>query len=196
MKSDKILDKDFAESIQEYFFEKEEIEWEGVPNPGFSITFFEFEGMVLPFIFTVSLFFCTYFYLEGNFLGFCLAIIICVSTLIIPEIFKYHRRINTKYAFTKNRVFFQLWRRGKSSVHIVDLADIEKVTYVAYEDKDGILYFFLKAKPDFFTYDFDKIERRHHPTFEMIPNVIEVHKTLEGLIKKRKKDKELEGGEN
>lgn len=201
MNKGNVLDDDFNSQFQEYLLEKEGIEWEGKPNPKFSITLLEIGGhhdvmtgptSILGFLLMGILFGCYKFYSTGNWVGFFLTLIIGITVILIPDIIKNERKKNTKYAFSRNRVFFQLWRWGKKSIHFIDLADIGKINYQEYDDKSGIIHFLPKKPFDFFTYDFVSGSRRFYPTFEMVPDVIELQKRLEELRKDRIKRKTVE----
>lgn len=181
--------------------EKNEIEWEGSPKPKFSITFLEMGGYhdiptgptsILGFVFAGTFGGCYKFYNDGNWIGFFLILILGISIIVIPDIIKNKRKTNTKYAFTKDKIFFQLWHWGKKSTHFIDLADVGQINYEEYEDKSGTIHFLSKKPFDFFTYDFVLGNRRFHPTFEMIPNVVELQQRLESLRNDRIKRKAVE----
>ncbi len=138
MSVDNILDDDFNDHIQKYLMDKEGIEWEGSPKPKFSITLLELGGhhdvmtgptSIFGFLIVGIILGCYKFYSDGNWLGFLLTIIIGIGIILIPDIIKNERKKNTKYAFTKNRVFFQLWRWGKKSTHFIEFADVGQITY-------------------------------------------------------------------
>lgn len=190
----KILDLDFVNQVQEKLLEQEVIEWEGQPKPKFSITLLEMGGhydamtgptSIFGFVLAGILFACYMFYKDGNWIGIFLSIVIGIFAILLPDIIKNERKKNTKYAFTKNRVFFQLWRWGKKSIHSIDLADVGQINYQEYDDKSGVIHFLPKKPFDFYTYDFIGGERRFYPTFEMIPDVLELQKRLEELRKDR-----------
>lgn len=199
MEPEKILDKGFGQQIQEYLFEKEEIEWQGSPNPKFSITLLEQEGYydvmtgpssILGYILGGMAVGGYLFYTHDNWVGFVLTMLIGLAIIASPDILKNIRKKKTRYAFTKNRVFFKLWRWGKESVHIIDLADIVKITWQEYEDKSGVIHFFPNKSLDFYTYDFVTSRRRDYPTFEMVPNVIELTNQIENFRKERIREKQ------
>lgn len=198
MKPEIILDEGWGQQIQDYLSEKEGIEWEGSPNPKFSITLLESEGYydvrtgptsTLGFILGGMAIGGYLFYTHENWMGFILTMLIGLGLIASPDIVKHIRKKKTRYAFTKNRVFFKLWRWGKERVHIIDLADIVKITWQEYEDKSGTAHFFTNKPPGFYTYDFVTGRRRDYPTFEMVPDVIELTSRLESLRKERIKHK-------
>ena len=201
MPKENLLDDDFNRQIQEYLLEKEGIEWEGNPVPKFSITLLELGGhydvmtgptSIFGFILAGMLFACYTFYSAGNWIGIILTLIIGIAIILIPDFIKNERKKNTKYAFSKNRVFFQLWRWGKKSVHFIDLADVAQINHQEYEDKSGVLHFLPKKPFDFYTYDFIAGNRRFYPTFEMIPDVLKLQEKLEILRKDRVRRKAAE----
>ena len=194
MNNEKLLDGDFSNRMQTHLFEKEEIEWEGSPRPGFSITLLESGGYydaisgptsIFGLVLGITLIGCYFFYSSGNILGCLATLVIGVSVVLIPDIIKNKRKKNTRYAVTKNRVFFELWRWGKQSIHFIDLAEVENISYQEYADKSGIIHFMARKPFDFDTYDFGAGNRRIYPTFEMVPNVVELQKRLEMLRKDR-----------
>ncbi|MEZ5045215.1 MAG: hypothetical protein R2828_35300 [Saprospiraceae bacterium] len=183
-------------------FEQEGIEWEGKPNPKFSLTLFELGGhydvmtgatSILGFVFGGMLIFGYVFYRQGNWVAFALTMIIGLAIIVIPDILKHERKKHTQYAFTKNRVFFQLWWWGKKSIHFIDFADVGQITYEEYGDKSGVLHFLPKTPFNFFTHDFETGKKRFYPTFEMIPNVVELQKKLEIFRIERIRKKAAEG---
>ena len=201
MNKEGILDDDFNSQIQAYLLEQEGIEWEGKPKPKFSITLFELGGhydvmtgptSIFGLLFAGTLIGCYKFCSDGNWLAFFLTLITGLTVILIPDIIKNERKKNTKYAFTKNRVFFQLWRWGKKSFHFIDLADVGQINYQEFKDKSGVIHFLPKKPFDFFTYDFVSGDRRFYPTFEMVPDVIELQQRLEGLRKDRIRRKIVE----
>ncbi len=188
MEPDQILDSDFNQLIQEQHFQMEGIEWEGKPMYKFSIALLEsggyFDVMAGPsgligFLLGGIAVAGFVFYNKGSWVGVALSIVVGTGIIIFPDIVKNIRRKNTRYAFTKNRLFFKLWWWGKESVHYIDLADIGKISYQEYEDKSGTIHFMSNKAFDFYTYDFLTGRRRDYPSFEMVPNVIELRDKLE-----------------
>lgn len=201
MKNRNILDDDFSTQVQDFLLDEEQIEWQGQPKPKFSITLLELGGhydaasgptSILGFVLVGMVAACYKFYSDGNWLGVLLSLVIGTAVVLIPDFIKNERKKNTKYAVTKDRVFFQLWRWGKKSFHSIDLADIGKMNYQEYEDKSGVIHFSSRKVFDFFTYDFVAGSKRFYPTFEMVPEVEELYKRLEILRKDRVKRKALE----
>jgi hypothetical protein len=82
-------------------------------------------------------------------------------------------------------VFFQLWKRGKTSIHVIDLADVVRLDCNSYNDKRGTIHFMLNKKADFYTYDFVSGKRRFYPSFEMIPDALEVRDQIEKFRRER-----------
>lgn len=171
----------------ETYLENEEVQWIGEPDPKFSITFLEYGGhydamsgptSIFGLILGLTLVFSFLFYHQSNWLGLILTIIIGVTIMITPEYLKNQRKKNTKYALTKNKVIFQLWRFGKISMYTLDFDNIYNIIYE--RNKSGnVVYFIPKTNVDFYTYDFSAGERRHYSTFEMIADVDEVKKCIE-----------------
>jgi|GEM_PF-2772638 len=198
MQTDDILDDDFSQLIQEYLMEKEGIVWRGKPQSQFTVTLLEFDGYfdvmtgpssVIGYVFGGMAIGGYYFYTKANWTGFVLTMLIGIAIILFPDVIKNIRKKNTRYAFTKNRIFFKLWRWGKRSIHFIDLADIEKISYQEYKDKSGVVHF-MSGKPfGFHTYDFLTGRKRDYPTFEMVPNVIELTERLEELRKERVRGK-------
>lgn len=195
MHTDEILDNEFSQNFQKYLFEKEGMIWEGEPNPRFRtmvtdiITYENHNGSyLLPVILlTLWLVMVIFDILLSSGFGSLKSIVIIIIgiALLAPGILKHIRKRQTKYAFTRNRVFFQLWRWGKKSIHYIDLADVAQIIYDVLPDKSGTIHF-LPIKPfDFRTYDFVTGEMRFYPTFEMVPNVIELYTKLEALRQER-----------
>lgn len=194
MHSDNILDKEFEYQVQQHLMEQEGIEWEGQPNPKFSITLLEMGGhhdvmtgptSILGFLIVGMFLGCYLFYSSGNWVGVVLTLIIGITIIFLPDIIKNERKKNTKYAFSKNRVFFQLWRWGKKSIHFIDLAEVAQINFEEYKDKSGVIHFLPKHPFDFHTHDFISGSKRFYPTFEMVPNVVELQKRLEELRRER-----------
>lgn len=195
------IDDEFNSELQNLLMEKESVIWKGKPKPKFSITILELGfyydvasgaagvfGILLFVIFLVTYL----FYMAGNIIGVFLTILIGFILIILPDIIKYERKKHTKYAFSRNKVFFQLWRWGNISYHAIDLADVGKITYQEYKDKTGVIHFLPKKPFDFYTYDFITGSRRFYPTFGMIPNAIEIYEQLDALRKERVKRHVLE----
>ena len=194
MNPDSILDKNFESQVQQRLMEKEGIEWEGNPKPKFSITLLEMGGhhdvmtgptSILGFLLVGTFLACYLLFSNGYRIVFFLTLIAGIMSILLPDIIKNQRKKNTKYAFTKNRVFFQLWRWGKKSIHFIDLADVAQINYEEYDDKSGVIHFLPKNPFDFHTHDFISGTKRFYPTFEMVPNVVELQKRLEALRRER-----------
>jgi len=194
MKSTNILAKNFSHEVQKYLQENEEVEWEGQPKPKFSISLLEMGGhhdvltgptSILGFIVGGMLVAGYLFYLNNNWIALAATIIVGIIIIVFPDIIKNERKKNTQYVVTNNRVFFQLWRWGKKSMHVIDLADVGQITYEADKDQSGVVHFLPRKSFDFFTHDFVSGKQRFYPTFEMIPDVIELQKKLEALRKDR-----------
>ena len=173
----------------EVYLQNETIKWKGEPKPKFSITFLELGGhydamsgptSIFGLVLGMTIVASMVFYNQSNWLAVILTILIGISILIIPEYLKNQRKKNTKYALTENKVFFQLWRWGKISIHSIDIKEIQKVFFQE-ENKLGFVYFIPKSKVDFCTYDFVAGEKRHYPTFEMIEDIDELKSLIEGL---------------
>jgi len=193
---EKVLDQDLKKELQECLTE-EAIIWEGNPSPNFSITWLESDGtfdaglgfsnifaIVLGAI--VSLSAVSYNY--GSWIGLILTSLIGIAILLAPEIANYKRKRNTKYAFTKNGVFFYLWHWKEKSTHFVDFLDIDRITYEEDADKNGVVYFLPKKAFDFHTRNLDSGSKRMYLTFEAIPNVVDLKKRLEELRRARVKE--------
>lgn len=199
-----ILDKHFHTQIHEFLRDQEAIEWEGRPwsssriaEPGAGGHYQAPKSAslnILTLAFAATLVGCYKFYNDENWIGLALTLAIGISLMVIPEVMMNESRKRTKYAFTKDRVFFQLWRWGKKSIHFIDLADLAQISYQEYEDKGGMIHFLSKEPLGFYTYDFIEGSRRFHPTFEMIPNVVEVQEKLEAFRKDRIKRQAAESG--
>lgn len=200
MHPDEILDNELFQGFQQYLFDKEKILWEGEPNLKFNIVFWDkvkndgtrsnplHTKLIYLSAWTMIFLISKIFFNSGRGDNI-LAIVIGLAFIIVLDVLKYLRKKNTRYAVTCNRVFFQLWRWGKKSIHFVDFADIGKITYQEYNEKTGIIHFLPKKPIGFCTYDFETSERRFYPTFELVPNVIELHKQLEELWMERIKSK-------
>jgi len=187
----------FFTEIEKTFSTDESLKWEGNPNPKFSFTLLELGGhfdaitgltSILGFMLVPVIFGTYYFYKAENWLGLILTLIFGLIFLSIPDLLKHKRKQNTKYAFTNKRVYFQLWRWGKISIHSIDLKAIAQINIEEFKDKSGILHFLPKKPFDFHTYDFVSGERRHYPTFEMVKEVRNLYEELERLRLLRLKD--------
>jgi hypothetical protein len=196
MEEKNILDSDMLSSFQKNLLEGEEIEWQGVPKPKFSIVFLEgtsgFDGVIvfgsiklIGWILGLIMLIGIGFLLNGRTIGFFIALFFAILMFFSPDIVKNKRKKATKYAFTKNRVFFQLWKRGKTSIHVIDLADVVRLDCNSYNDKRGTIHFMLNKKADFYTYDFVSGKRRFYPSFEMIPDALEVRDQIEKFRRER-----------
>ena len=137
MKTERILDKDFNTDFQHYLLKQEKILWEGNPRKNFSITLLELGGYydvamgptsILGFILAGTAYGFYTFFSQGKLFESILMLILGIGIIILPDIPKWIRKRNTKYAFTQNRIFFKLWRWGVESVHVVDFDDIGKIT--------------------------------------------------------------------
>lgn len=190
---DQILDTHFGNSIQEYLKEGETLVWEGQPNPIFRMALLEVEGYhdvntghvnIPGYVMGAMLFFSFIFYHDKEWISLGITFIIGLPIIILPDILMHARKKNTKYAISQHRIFFQLWRWGKKSVHIINFSEINRITYVDYEDNNGVLYFILNNPPGFLTHDFITGQKRFHPTFEMIPNVSNLYQIIGTVVKK------------
>ncbi len=189
---------DFINEIQTHFSKDESLKWQGQPYPKLSVTLLEFGGdshmvtgpsSIFGFILGGLLFFGFLLYKAENWLGLFFLIVFGLLVLIIPDIIKNKRKQNTKYAVSNQRIYFQLWRFGKQTIHSIDFKDIKGVRTETHKKKLGVIYF-LPLKPfDFYTYDFSSGLRRHYPTFEMVKEVEELESLLKTLYLKRLKDK-------
>ena len=194
MKSTNILENNFRDQIQKNLREQEAIEWMGKPKPKFTISLLEMDGhhdvltgptSILGFIVGGMLIPAYFFYIDNNWIALAATIIIELLIIVLPDIIKNKRKKHTKYAFTNNRVFFQLWKWGKTSIHHIDLADVGQISYEVNKDKAGVIHFLPRKSFDFFTHDFISGKKRFYPTFELVPEVIELQKKLEILRKDR-----------
>lgn len=166
--------------------------WEGHPKPEFRITLLELgtyfdvlTGATSVFAFIVfGMLFGVYkFYTANNLLGIVMTLLVGLLIILSPDLLKNKRKRNTRYAFSNRKVYFQLWRWGKITFHSIDLSEVARISYQEYKDKSGVIHFIPKRSFDFYTYDFLKGSRRFYPTFEMVPDVIELQKQLETLRK-------------
>lgn len=186
------LHKDFKNHIERHLAKDEEILWIGIPKQNFSVTILEvdddYDGLTsLKGLFGITLlgigYFCVSFYNSDNWIGLFLTIILGLVIIAIPDIIKNIRKKNTKYAFSKTKVFFQLWRWGRISFQVIDLAQVGKITYEEFDNKSGVIHFLPREPFDFYTYDFIAGGRRFYPTFELVSDVIELQKRLDTLRK-------------
>jgi len=95
------------------------------------------------------------------------------------------RKKHTRYGFSKNRVFFQLWRWGKREIHAIDLKEFYRFSYEKYSTREGIVHLIPHERQNFQTYDFYGGERRFHPTFELIQDADQLSHQLEELRRAR-----------
>lgn len=187
MKSIDVLDDQLQKDDH---FPQKGLLWEGRPMSKFTVTFLEtasnFDVMpgsasILGFTFVVIALFSLAFYANEKWLMLVLTLSIGVLLLSIPDIVKYIRKSHTRYAFSKDKVYFRLWRWGKVRTHVIDLAEVGKITYEAYKNKSGVLHFLPVEQCNFYTYDFYSGKKRFYPTFELVPDVVALQKQLEDL---------------
>lgn len=176
--------------IQQYLSKNEKIIWQGKPKPKFSFTLLELGGhydamtgmtSVLGLVLGGMVCGCFVFYNSENWIAFVLTLLIGFATILIPDLLKNKRKKNTAYFVTNKRVYFQLWRWGKISIHSIDFQDIARIVVEEYQDKSGILHFLPKKPFGFSTHDFVSGEKRHYPTFEMVQDVKNLQEQLEEL---------------
>jgi hypothetical protein len=186
------LSNDFNRQIKLSLEENETIIWKGCPKPEFRITLLELgtyfdvatgATSILTILVFGMLFGVYKFYTAGNLVGIALTLIVGLSITLAPDLLKNKRKRNTKYAFSNRRVYFQLWRWGKTSFHSIELSDVAKITYQEYKDKSGVIHFLPKKPFDFYTYDFLTGGRRFYPSFEMVKDVIDLQNQLEQIRK-------------
>ena len=194
MNNKKIIDNDFFHDWGNNIIDKKEIIWKGTPADFFSISTLErgyyhdvATGAVSPLSIILVITVPSIIALFKMDLWW-LAIFITTCALVAVfglDILNYYSRKKTKYAFTKDKVLFKINKWGKDKIHVLHFSDIYKTSYQEYPNSQGIIHFFSHSASNFKTYNFDKGERRHHPTFEMIPNVVEVHEKIEELRKEK-----------
>ena len=115
-----------------------------------------------------------------------LSVLIGTACIFLPDFIKHKRKLNTKYAFTENRIFFKLWWWGKESIHFINYENIGSIILSELDDKSGRLIFTPKNTVfDFDTHDFGTGSKHSYPTFEMISNVAELHSQLETIRKQK-----------
>ena len=198
MKPDNILDKNFSALIQTYQMEKEGVEWMGRPKPDFKVFMLEYGGdynvfsgpssllgIILGFM-AAGGYMC---YMQQNWTGFAIVMLIGLMAIIFPDVVMYIRRKKTRYVVTPNRVFFNLWWWGKESTHEIDLADVVKITWQEYKNKRGTIHFMTANYPGFNTYDFQISRRRDYPTFEMVDDAVALAEKLEALRQERRRQR-------
>ncbi len=192
MSESTILDDGYEKDFNDLLLEDSSLEWKGNPKPKFSISFLELGGDVNVMSGPMSIFgvivgftfyFVYSFYTAGNIFGAFFSFILGSFLFVLPDIIKNRRKSYTKYAFSKDRLYFQLWRYGKFSTHIVRLEDANGFTYEEYVDGYGIIHITPKTSFDFFTHDFIAGKKRFYPTFEDIPEVMGVYKKLNSNLR-------------
>ncbi len=168
-----ILDNPNDGEIEKYLLKHEKILWSGQPTLKNSISPTKLIAALTLILFCIIVSgFHTY--LDNLRYPLWYSIVI-VSTVILGRIIKLFNENksmkNTRYHITKNRLFFELWKDKKKEIHFINYEDIHNMSYEAFENKSGTIFFFLKKPSKFSTEDFKSDDERDHPTFESIPEV-------------------------
>ena len=187
------LDHQSEQALQASLFNKEEIIWEGSPDyrVNWYALFVEtiFGIFTWPFASFLSFGFSSLglamliFSIAGIWLGFFICLAVFGIGLFLIFYFTLQIRINTRYAYTKNRLYFRLWNLFNVREYYIDYQQVGRVTYEEYGNGVGVLHILLKGAAPFKTRDLRNFKKRHHPTFEKIPEVVLVQQQLSALLK-------------
>lgn len=190
MNPDDILDAPVANDIRNALQPGERLLWEGSPlwDPG---GFFLFKSRnwsnFFSFIaYTSGMVLLTYILRPTDPPDFWLVVLVVLGLYVANSGYKYMERRAIRYGVSDQRAFFQLWEWGRKKLYIINLDEVMQVTYQEFDDKAGVLYFFPMPNKsfNFSTYDLSSREKRFQPTFEMVPEVVELQRLVSGLLGK------------
>ncbi|MEO1434657.1 MAG: hypothetical protein AAFV80_03920, partial [Bacteroidota bacterium] len=142
---------------------KESLHWQGHPQKRFSISLLEMDGYydarsgpssILGFIFIFASFGNVLAYQAELYWAMILINVLSLGFILLPEILKHQRRKHTRYAFSEQRIFFQLWRWGNVQIQSIELEEVKRIICESNKKGMGTLYFMLKKPPGFFTKNF------------------------------------------
>lgn len=174
-----------------FSFSKEDILWEGIPNPPFRITYLAhgghhdvMTGGTSPFVLLTmaTTFFAGFFFKEGSIVGVICAIVIGVFIFIRPDFIRYKRKKNIHYYLLKDGIYFKLsgWKDEKSS--FMPYSEIKRINMIPYTNGSGDIIVYPKGKLDFKTYDFESNKPFNFPTLVMIKDVRAVASLIQKCI--------------
>jgi hypothetical protein len=103
-----------------------------------------------------------------------------MSVLLWEKITVYRQISSIRYAISNQRVFFQFLNQPVPNLHWLEFTELEKVIWEEFVDKKGVLHFIPKpgVPIHFETYDLIKRVKRFDPTFELLPEVMQVFEKL------------------
>jgi len=188
-------DNEFTEELEKLLPEGEIIEWVGSPKPKFGISILEsgyyHDVMMGPssrlgIVLGITIFTSSFFVAKNNIIGTVITILLGFTTIVLPNILQNRRRNKTKYAFTAEKVIFKLAYLTTEKIHILNFNEIAQLKVQFYKDNSGVIYFIPKKPVEFYTKDFQGGKKRFYPTFEMVPEVVELSELIEKFRLKSK----------
>ncbi|MCB0523866.1 MAG: hypothetical protein R3A50_13715 [Saprospiraceae bacterium] len=102
--------------------------------------------------------------------------------VLIPEVYKNHRKNRTRYALTNQRVIIETWSLLKPIVYEVPLGMIKDVRFESYKNGYGMIYLMPDRLISIKTRDFFAGRKRHYPTLELIEDCERVTKLIQQQI--------------
>ena len=102
--------------------------------------------------------------------------------MLIPEVYKNHRKNRTRYALTNQRVIIETWSLLKPIVYEVPLGMIKDVRFESYKNGYGMIYLMPDRLISIKTRDFFAGRKRHYPTLELIEDCERVTKLIQQQI--------------
>ena len=189
---EEILDDDLLNKNKFQLLEKEEILWKGEPKNYFSFTLFEvfgpYDSISLVTGFQVYILGATFLgtrdlISEGALSTAIIALGQAIIIVLLPDVLKHYRKVNTKYYFTNKRVVVETWKLGRREVVELFLDDLRQMTYQEFKNGIGVIFFIPKRKIRFRMRDFFASRKREYLTFELIPNVVDVWDSFNLFLK-------------
>ena len=185
-----ILDADFFEDEILDLKKDEKVIWKGSPRKYFSITLLEIFGPYdsLSIITGYQIIGLILIYQKAN--GYIIAadyallvptILLGGLILLLPDFYKHYKKVNTEYFVTGERVLIKTTKFFQPRLTWIWKSDLSRVSYQEFKNKSGTLFFIPKQKLNIKTRDLPGYRRRHFPTFEVIDNVLGVHKLINDL---------------
>ena len=136
-------------------------------------------GSSIPFLVAIAMYFWL-LYTNPDLYFWLLLGLFMLPFLLHVERFTFFEGLEYKmyYGITSDRVVF-LEKPKEGLGHQLFFKDIARIDIVGYEDSNtSTIYFITKHEVGFRGYDFEREEKRMHPTFEEIPNGKMVHDLL------------------
>jgi len=194
MKENNILDDiQLTYDFNDHLEEDESIVWSGKPNPGVVISALERTGTSLLYV-LIFFFWIILGSTTTSLAVIAISILVSVCLLARPQLMFYINKRKTSYALTNKRLFFKLWSWKGTKIHWLKLDDIEQIPCKELKDKKATLHFIVnnssefygkrQNKPSFITRNIESRKVRKNPTFELVPEALE----LKEIILEQKKE--------